>query len=506
MNPRYSLKVIKQGQTHKLQTVSPGAGMQGQAMVVQAIDGARMQLADIVTLSAPEKLQMKRVGKDLQIALPGGDVDAPDIVVKDYYAVKDVSLQGQAISGEWQVYNTVSLPDTAPQTATPESKAAQGQNWSSGFSDPIGAQSVGLADASAVSAAQAAATAAATGTAATGMSMGTMIAVGAGGLALAGGGGGGGGGSAAPATNPGSTGLDVLKAYASATNGAGVTAPTLTNYSEAGIKTFKSLADTLDANRKSLSDSSTVGGAEDNTFLTALILNTALDKLDGSTLDKAKVQAMVDAYYRVLKEADGDSAVDKDVYADTTNDATNAGYFNDPRLEDYAAIGVTVGDAISTTTYNTTTGKDNETLDLLNDAVGRLSVTAVDTAGEVQTLATTANDVMLLAKVDTLVAGANIQAVIDANIASAASQTDANLIAGLNALLGLNTTTGLNADNLVAFKKAVAATSDVGLRVRTRATRTRSSTRWHRASSMATASRSRAWRWVRASKTTQAMR
>ena len=84
MNPKFSLKVIKQGQTQKVHVVTQGAGMQGQALVVQALDATRLQLADIVTLSAPEKLQMKRMGKDLQIALPGGDVDAPDIVVKDY--------------------------------------------------------------------------------------------------------------------------------------------------------------------------------------------------------------------------------------------------------------------------------------------------------------------------------------------------------------------------------------------------------------------------------------
>jgi hypothetical protein len=70
MNPKYSLKVIKQGQTQKVYVVSPGAGMQGLGVNVPVSEATRLQLTDIVTLTAPEQLQMKRVGRDLQIALP----------------------------------------------------------------------------------------------------------------------------------------------------------------------------------------------------------------------------------------------------------------------------------------------------------------------------------------------------------------------------------------------------------------------------------------------------
>ena len=113
MNPKFSLKVIQQGQAQKVHVVTPGAGLQGQALVVRAEDATRYQLADIVTLSAPEKLQMKRVGGNLHIALPGGDVDAPDIVIEDYYNVRNATVQGQTLAGEWRGYTTANLVDTA---------------------------------------------------------------------------------------------------------------------------------------------------------------------------------------------------------------------------------------------------------------------------------------------------------------------------------------------------------------------------------------------------------
>jgi hypothetical protein len=214
-------------------------------------------------------------------------------------------------------------------------------------------------------------------------------------------------------------------------------APTLVTYTDLGIKTFKSLTDTSDASRKDLGDTSTADGALNNGFLTASILNTALDKLAGSTVSKTKVQAMVDAYYRILQEADGDPAINKDVYADTNND---------PMQTDYEAIGIQVADAIG--------GSTNFTLSLLNDAVGRLGTTAVETADKVQALATTANDVMLMAKQTT-------------GAVATASQTDAKLIEGLNALMGLTTITGVNANNLGTFKSSLVSAANDGTETNT---------------------------------------
>jgi hypothetical protein len=264
--------------------------------------------------------------------------------------------------------------------------------------------------------------------------------------------------------------LQQLQDYANAANGVGVTVPTLITYSDAGIKTFKSLTDTGVVNRKALGDSSTANGSDSNTFLTAATLNTALDLLLGSGLTydatyTGTVQKMVDSYYRILREADGKYIGDSnggasyynnsdaahtaitDVYADTTNDSTNAAAYINPTLADFANIGITVEDAISATSYVAATGAGNETLNLLNDAIGRMTTTSVDTVAEIQVLATTANDIMLLAK------GSN----------TSASQSDANLITGLNLLLSLNTTTGLNTNNIAAMKEAIVATVDTGL-------------------------------------------
>lgn len=68
----------------------------------------------------------------------------------------------------------------------------------------------------------------------------------------------------------------------------------------------------------------------------------------------------------------------------------------------------------------------------------------MDSVAEILTLATTANDVMLLAQ------------------SQAASQSDAQLISGLNALLGLNTSTGVNSDNVAAIKTALNGKNDDG--------------------------------------------
>lgn len=95
---------------------------------------------------------------------------------------------------------------------------------------------------------------------------------------------------------------------------------------------------------------------------------------------------MARAYYRVLREADASSTVDADVYSADPKD--------DPTLADYAALGITVADAVGTGTYSDTTGVGNESLDLLNDAIDQRAP-ARWTAWRNLHLATTANDVML---------------------------------------------------------------------------------------------------------------
>ena len=57
MNEKYSLKIIQHGKTQQVRTVQNGAGMAGQAVVIQATDAARYQLVNVVTLVSPSKLQ-----------------------------------------------------------------------------------------------------------------------------------------------------------------------------------------------------------------------------------------------------------------------------------------------------------------------------------------------------------------------------------------------------------------------------------------------------------------
>jgi hypothetical protein len=125
----------------------------------------------------------------------------------------------------------------------------------------------------------------------------------------------------------------------------------------------------------------------------------------------AEVQALVDAYNKILAEANG-----------TTADATPA----DPTAADYAAIGAGIGSAAT----------DAEALGLLNDAIGAQTSTGVDTVAEINALAATADKVM--------------------NAAAGDSPTpnDAELTA-----LGI---TGVTAGNLAAILAAIAATANDG--------------------------------------------
>ncbi len=126
MNQKFSFRAIQQGQTQQSHVVNAGAGQNGQALVVRAAEGTRYQLADLLTLTSPKKLQLKRVGQDLLVALPGNDVTSPDIVIKDYFNFKDLSLSGLAASGEPMVYDTSSSFNIGQSATgiTPESLAA----------------------------------------------------------------------------------------------------------------------------------------------------------------------------------------------------------------------------------------------------------------------------------------------------------------------------------------------------------------------------------------------
>jgi hypothetical protein len=358
MNPKYSLKVIKQGQTQKVYVVSPGAGMQGQGVNVPVSDATRLQLTDIVTLTAPEKLQMKRVGKDLQIALPGGDVDAPDIVVKDYYLANDVTLQGQNLAGEWKVYSAANLPDMAA-AASPERASAK---------------AVAMADASA------------------GLGGSTMAALAVGGIALFAGHKGGGGDAAAPSATPSSEPLTVIASYAGS---AGTSAaPTAQNYTEAGAP---------------LVTVPGVSGSDVLSAMNAVVAARASTDVDTAPELAAIQTSLAASFQKILNYVGGTTTA--------------------PDTTDFANVGIKLADASGT----------GKTLALLNSAIAKFaSTSSVNTYSGLKKLATTANDVMLL------------------NQGGNASQSDANLIAGLNALLG---SSAVNSSNIASIKSTIASTA-----------------------------------------------
>jgi len=404
MNPKFSLKVIQQGQTQKVHVITPGAGLQGQALVVQAKDATRYQLADIVTLSTPEKLQMKRVGGNLHIALPGGDVDAPDIVIEDYYNVRNATVQGQTLAGEWRGYTTANLVDTAAAASAEQGALASGKGWFSSLLGNTGAQSVGMAsmDSSAVS------SGAGSSAGFAGMSMGTLAGVGAlGALALGGGGGGGGGGSSAD-----TSALGVIKAYAS--SGGTSAAPTDKTYSDSTVNVS---LQAITAN------STTVAVAEVLKFFNAAIALKPAADVDSASKIQSLYNSMASSLSNLLKVANG-----------STNGPASDSHV--PTAADYLALGVKVDDAIGAS-------GSNKTLDLLNAALADLNAVSVDTLAEVRKLASTANDVMKLA------------------IGSSATQSDVDLIDGLNSLLGFGAASVVTTSNLSEMKAAIKDASTV---------------------------------------------
>ncbi|MCE2678730.1 MAG: hypothetical protein LW632_11410 [Burkholderiaceae bacterium] len=290
MQEKYSLKVIQNGQTQTAHVVRSGAGAQGQALVLTAEQAARYQLINMVTLSSPAKLLLKKKGHDLHLALPGSDVDMPDIVIKDYYAVDGNRLQGLAQNGEWMVYDTATLLASPAQLLSKETHRKTDDHSTAvalanppmalltSFDSPMGLAGIGA------------------------------------GVAVVGASGGGEDGGSSPSDqSPGS--FEVFNNYAKADTTGKVTAPTKANYVAVGV-TLPSLgndvkeADVLDA------------------------LNRVVNRQDKTqVVTQTQLQALADAlkssYSVILAKANGATAED-----------TSARL---PTVSDYANVGVTLG-------------------------------------------------------------------------------------------------------------------------------------------------------------------
>ncbi|MGM3276030.1 Ig-like domain-containing protein [Ralstonia sp. 24A2] len=78
-------------------------GAQGAPVKVRAIKGGKFVLADQKTGHAPENVTVKRVGKDLHVALEGDAAQQPSLIIEDYYG-SDSQLAGVAEDGAYHEY------------------------------------------------------------------------------------------------------------------------------------------------------------------------------------------------------------------------------------------------------------------------------------------------------------------------------------------------------------------------------------------------------------------
>lgn len=374
MNDKYSLKIIQHGKTQQTRLLRSGSGMAGQAVVIQATDAARYQLVNVVTLLSPVKLQLKRVGDALHLVLPGGDIEAPDLVIQDYFKVSGASLQGSASSGEWMTYDTASLASMPSSlfegTDSFNSSAVQktsnvslgGEGVLSTFSEHPWLWAGGL--------------------------LGAAAAVG--------GGGGGGGSTPTSDTSP----LAVVQAYA---NGGTTTAPTTAQYTSIGL-TLPAIAGLTSAN---------VLGT-----MNALVASKA--STDVATL--AQLQTLADnmnaAYIKILAEANG-----------ATADATVG---VDPTTIDYASVGVTV--ATTTQTLALMNSALGEKVATSVDSVDKLKAIATASDDVMKVAAGTAG--AAITNTDLLALGLKINGANSGITTVQAAALQANLV-NLESSLGL---------------------------------------------------------------------
>ena len=289
MDEKFSFKLVQNGQTKLSRQIRTGAGANGQALVVKAEEASSYQLVNVVTLTSPAKMQLKRKGDDLQLSLPGGDADTPDVIIQGYFAVEGNVLKGVSQNGEWMTYDTsVFLPkppnatDKPVKALNPDAPVAIGladppMGLMSKFDSPLGLAAIG----------------------------GGVVAVGSMGH-------GSGGGSA----NPSSTPVDnftVFKSYAGA-SAASAVAPTAAQYTTAGVA-----VPTVDS----------VTAANVLAAMNQLVSSKAASEVDS----KEKLQKIADAlkssWALIIAEANGSTA-----------DATPS---SSPTATDYLNVGVVVG-------------------------------------------------------------------------------------------------------------------------------------------------------------------
>ena len=303
----YTVRTLKGGRTLLRKQVSEGQGRD--AVLLQAQAEVSYLFSDALTNTGPAKIHAKRVGQNLHLALNKGNPDTPDLIIEGYFDFPPAPLAGALAEGGQAVYDLGALSAPPPETARASSLPTAAKTSSAQASLP-------------------------------GDNWENLAWIGAGLLGLAAVGGGKSGGGSA--TDPATTAQSKINAYAA---DGSQPAPTVEDYAGAGVKGVSS------SNQAAI--------------------NSAVDALVSSNVDdKGKLQTVVDAYTKILAEANGASA-----------DATPG---SNPLASDYAAIGASIGLA----------GSNAAALSLLNEVVGNLTTTAVDTIAEINALAAVVDKVM----------------------------------------------------------------------------------------------------------------
>ncbi|AZE56831.1 T1SS secreted agglutinin RTX [Pseudomonas synxantha] len=85
------------------QTVELSSANNGQPVRIKAVQGGKYILAEGANGAAPENITIKRVGKDLHIALEGSDPDQPQLIIEDFEG-SGGQLVGVAEDGSYHEY------------------------------------------------------------------------------------------------------------------------------------------------------------------------------------------------------------------------------------------------------------------------------------------------------------------------------------------------------------------------------------------------------------------
>ena len=100
----YTIKVNNANTTVAQYAVTSGAGSKGVATLIKLDGPASLDIIDRTTGLGPQHIVAKRSDKKLLLALEGGDIGAPYIIVDNFYNESGSSLLGQAESGQYFEY------------------------------------------------------------------------------------------------------------------------------------------------------------------------------------------------------------------------------------------------------------------------------------------------------------------------------------------------------------------------------------------------------------------